>query len=357
MEFFNHIHCQYAGVKGFVKFYTDALRYRYMIKEEAKKRTAILAFWQKHGLQATMDAYGVSRATLFLWKKKLRESGGKLESLNNKSRVPKNKRKRIVEPEVERFIIEQRRICPRLGKDKIAELLEREKMGKKSPSTVGRILADLKKQGKIPKGVKLSYYAKTDKFLEKTKKKKKKLRRKDYYPEEEGDLLQIDTIEKFINGLKRYIVSAIDLKSDFGFAYAYSSPNSKNTTDFFQKLKEVAPFEIKRIQTDNGSEFEKYFREYIEENQIIHFHNYPKCPKMNAYIERFNRTLQDEFLDYHQQTLAYDIDNFNRKLMDYLLWYNTKRPHWSLNLKSPMQFITSKYLPSESNMLWTNTSN
>ncbi len=77
------------------------------------------------------------------------------------------------------------------------------------------------------------------------------------------------------------MVSAIDLKSDFGFAYAYTSTNSKNTMDFFQKLQEAAPFEITKIQTDNGSEFEKYFRSYIEKNNIVHFHNYPNCPKMN----------------------------------------------------------------------------
>ena len=355
MEFFNHIHCKYAGIKGFVRIYEDALRYRYMIKEEAIKRAKILSFWQKHGLQATIDAYGVKRSTLYLWKKKLKEGKGRLESLNNGSRTPKTKRKRIVEPEVEKFIIEQRKICPRLGKDKIAELLEQEGVKKISSSTAGRILADLKKQGKIPKNTKLSYYAKTDKFIEKTRKKRRKLRKKGYQPSQEGDLLQLDTIEKFINGIKRYVITAIDLKSDFGFAYAYTSASSKNTRDFFRKLKEVLPFEIRKVQTDNGSEFEKHFRDYIEKENIIHFHNYPRHPQANAHIERFNRTLQEEFANRRKHEWAYNINGFNRKLINYLLWYNTKRPHWSLKLKSPMQYIISKLNQRESNMLWTNT--
>ena len=108
MEFFNRLHCVYTGVNGFVKLYEDVLIYRYMIKVEAKKRAAILAFWQKYGLQATIDAYGISRPTLFLWKKKLKQGNGRLESLNNQSRTPKNRRKRVIPDNVKKFIIEQR---------------------------------------------------------------------------------------------------------------------------------------------------------------------------------------------------------------------------------------------------------
>jgi len=37
MEFFNHIHCKYTGIKGFVNLYEDGLKYR-MITEKAKFR-------------------------------------------------------------------------------------------------------------------------------------------------------------------------------------------------------------------------------------------------------------------------------------------------------------------------------
>ncbi|MGB9794483.1 MULTISPECIES: integrase core domain-containing protein [Caldisericum] len=61
---------------------------------------------------------------------------------------------------------------------------------------------------------------------------------------------------------------------------------------------------------------------------------YPRCPRINGFIERANRTLQDEFIDSHLILLEENIDEFNRKLMDYLVWYNTERPHNSLNNKS-----------------------
>jgi transposase InsO family protein len=47
------------------------------------------------------------------------------------------------------------------------------------------------------------------------------------------------------------------------------------------------------IQTDNGGEFEKYFAKYIRDKNIIHYYNYPRHPKSNGYIERFNRILQE----------------------------------------------------------------
>jgi transposase InsO family protein len=319
VEFFHHIHCKYTGIRGFVTLYNHALKYQYMIKEEAKKRAAILAFWQKHGLQATMDAYGVSRSTLFLWKQKIKKGNGKLESLNNGSRAPKNRRRRIIPPHIKSFIVEQRKLCPRLGKEKINELLRQKNIANLSDSTIGRMIADLKQKGELPKRIQVSMYARTGNIVEKTKKKRKKLRRKGYKPEKAGDLLQLDTIEKFINGIKRYVVSAIDLESDFGFAYAYTSANSKNTRDFFEKLQEVSPFKIKRIQTDNGSEFEKYFRVYVEQNKITHFHNYPHHPQSNGHVERFNRTLQEEFINYHKSEWAYSINKFNHKLINYLL--------------------------------------
>lgn len=336
------------------------LRFRYMITKEAQRRAGILTFWRKYGLEAAKEAYQVSRSTLFDWRKTLKVGYGKLESLNPKSKTPKNKRKRAVDPRIKEYIISQRAEHPRLSKGKLAKLLLTEcaKWRVKAPgeSTVGRIMADLKEAGKLPAPIQYSFYARTGNLIErKPPKKRKKLRRKGYQPTKEGDLLQLDTIVFFINGIRRYIVTAIDLKSDFAFAYGYAAPSSADAADFFKKLESVVPFKIKRIQTDNGSEFEKHFREYIEKQNIVHFHNYPKCPKMNAYVERFNRTIQEEFANRHKYLLASDLNRFNYKLMEWLLWYNTERPHWSLKLQSPMQFIISNFSFPESRMRWTNT--
>ncbi len=288
--------------------------------------------------------------------KTLKANNGDIQCLNPKSRVPHNKRKREVKQETINFIIKSRKKYP-YGKEKISKMLEDEGIDNISIPKAGRIIADLKKRGLISKGRKCTINGKTGNLKEKEVKKKQKNRVGDYKPQNPGDLIQIDTIVLFIFGIKRYIITAIDLKSDFGFALAYKNRSSESAKDFFKKLQLVAPFEIKKVQTDNGGEFEKNFGEYLEKSDIDHFFIYPRCPKMNAYVERFNRTLKEEFVNTNRILLSEDIVQFNLSLMNYLIFYNTKRPHHSLNLLSPMKYILNELRLSDekSNMWWANT--
>ena len=183
--------------------------------------------------------------------------------------------------------------------------------------------------------------------------RKKKLRRKGYKPQKAGDLIQVDAIVLFVDGIKRYNLTGVDVKSKFAFAYAYSSLSSKKAQDFVEKFKKVAPFPIKRKQTDNGSEFHKYFDDYLAREGIIHFWNYPRHPQSNSVVERFNRTLQEEFVWENQHLLVDDIQEFNRRLMDYLIFYNTQRPHASLSYLPPLKYLLEK--ENFSKMLWTYT--
>lgn len=346
MRIFN----KFKGTKGFITMWERVLRFRYMIQEDAKRKVKILAFWEKYGTEATKEAFGTGRSTLFRWQKELKEGHGKLESLNNKSRAPKNKRKRVIPQEVEALIIKERSYDPQISKDKLAVLIQEDGIGAYSASTVGRMLNDLKKQGRLPTRSNLSYYAKSDTWREKTTVKRKKLRSKGYT----GGLVKADSIVRFTDGLRRYILTAIDKESKFAFAYAYVHHSSDTATDFMKKFREVTPLTLTHVQTDNGSEFALHFDMYLEKEGIVHFHTYPRSPKMNAEIERFNRTLSDAFIKTHRMMLAHDIDTFNQELIDWLLWYNTRRPHWSLGLVSPLRYIVGT-LSEKSHMLWTST--
>jgi len=342
---------KFKDTKGFITIWERVIRFRYMITEQAKERCRILAFWEKYGDTATKEAFKVSRPTLFRWQSALRKGDGKLEALNKKSTAPKNKRKRIISKVVQDFILAERKFDPHLSKDKLSVLMSEDKVAHLSPSTVGRMLDDLKKQKILPNPKHISYHAKTDRFHEKTKIKRKKLRSKDHT----GGLVKADSIVRFTNGIKRYIVTAIDKKTKFAFAYAYKNHSSDAATDFMKKFKHVAPVSLTHVQTDNGSEFAKHFDIFLEKNDIVHFHTYPRSPKMNSEIERFNRTLSDAFIKQHRLLLAYDIDAFNQKLIDWLLWYNTRRPHWSLGLVSPLRYIVGTLTAEKSHMLWTDT--
>ncbi len=95
------------------------------------------------------------------------------------------------------------------------------------------------------------------------------------------------------------------------------------------------------------------FDKYLKDNHIKHLFIYPKHPKINGYIERANRTLEEEFIYYNLYLLSDDIHTLNSELIEYLIWYNTERPYHSLNNLSPMVFMIKYYLKSQ--MCWTYT--
>jgi hypothetical protein len=117
--------------------------------------------------------------------------------------------------------------------------------------------------------------------------------------------------------------------------------------------------------TDNGSEFKGKFAQRMAQSDLIHWKTYPKTPKMNAHCERFNRTIQESFVDYHEDLLFTDQALFNQKMSDWLIFDNTQLPHLltkpnpkktaSINNLpiSPVEYLLQ--LQPQSRMYWTNT--
>lgn len=345
------IHSKLTGTKGFVSGWEEAVRFRDMITQEAQERVRILAFWHAHGLDAAKDAFTVSKATLYRWQDALDEAEGSLEALNPGSTAPKTRRTRVIPGPVLNLIIAERK-REKIGKDKLAALIKEDGVGTQSASTVGRMLHDLKKQGKLPDPKRFSMSGRTGNLIErKPKQYKKKLRSKGHT----GGLVKADTVVRFTNGIKRYILTAIDCENKFAFAYGYASHGSQNAADFMDAFKRVAPVSLTYVQTDNGSEFANHFEAYCDEAGIVHFSAYPRTPTMQAEIERFNRTLSEAFISRNRHLLAYDLPRFNRALMDWLLWYNARRPHWSIGLIPPLRYIVNKLPAAESQMCWTST--
>jgi transposase InsO family protein len=348
------------GIKGFYRIANLGLKVSQM-SESAKKRGEIVAFWRKHGLLATMDAFKVSRRTLYGWKKRLKAGGGKLSALSNGSRAPKQKRSRYWPALVIGEIRGLRKKYPNLAKEKIYPLLkpwcEQRQLRCPSIRTIGRLIADAPdRMRSMPVRLRPNGKAKT---LKRVKKARKPKDFKAAYP---GHCVALDSIERFHNGIRRYVITFKDCYSRFGFAIATSSHASRAAKTFLQLVQTVFPFKLQHVLTDNGSEFMKDFQAELDKIGSLHWHTYPKTPKMNAHCERFNRTLQDEFIDYHESDLFYNLASFNDRLMDYLLWFNGQRPHFALNLHpknaqpfllSPVQYLL--YHNHQCNMWWPDT--
>src|SRR3989338_9795911 len=139
------IHRIWYGVQGSRRLANYALRWTHMVTKQAKRKARILAFWQKYGAEAALEAFGVKRRTLYDWQARLKKGGGQLEALNNKSRRPHQVRQRLWPNEVKAAIRSLRIEHPNLGPDKVALLLPNH-LSSVSPlpkaRTIARIISD-----------------------------------------------------------------------------------------------------------------------------------------------------------------------------------------------------------------------
>lgn len=322
--------------------------------EVAEFRLKVIEFHKIYGTKATVDAFSVSKPTIYRWRKKLADSSGRLESLIPYSTVPKRKRAMTTNFKIVEFIKSLREQYGHIGKEKIKPLLDeycvKEKIKTISVSTIGKVI---KRYNLYPK-TKRIYHNPTHHHSKAKLSYKTKVKRS---PKPAGlGYIEIDTIVKFVCGIKLYILNALDVNLKFQFSYGYTRLNSQNSLDFIRKLELVYPIQngIKIIQTDNGLEFMGDFDNYLKRKNIRHLFIYPRCPKINGFIERANRTLQEEFINGLEEYVLEGIDEFNSRLIDYLIWYNTKRVHKSLGNVSPINHLL-KILPQESQMYVTYT--
>jgi transposase InsO family protein len=93
--------------------------------------------------------------------------------------------------------------------------------------------------------------------------------------------------------------------------------------------------------SDNGSEFASRnhvqthpFERMLLELGIKHRYTRPYRPQTNGKVERFWRTLNDDLIE---GTTFDTIQNFKDELQQYLLYYNTARPHQGLAGITPLK--------------------
>ena len=327
---------------------------RFNQSDTAQIRLDIIKFSQKHGVQAAVDAFGVSRRTLFRWRKVLKDQRGRLESLIPNTTKPHTTRKMFTHLKVIAFIKNQREIISHLGKEKIKPLLDeycqKEGLLTISISTIGKVI---KRHNLFVKTHRV-YHNPESGFAKRKIKYKNRVKHSPKVTD--TGYIEIDTITTFLQGIKLYVFNAVDIKLKFQFSYGYATLTSKNGLDFMKRLTLVYPVSkgIKTIQTDNGLEYMGDFNDFLEEKQIDHLFIYPRCPRINGFIERANRTIQEEFITQYVYTRWNGIVAFNRDLMEYLVWYNTKRVHKSLGNVSPMNYLLS-ILPEKCQMYGTHT--
>ena len=150
-----------------------------------------------------------------------------------------------------------------------------------------------------------------------------------------GDLVMVDTIHLMLNPKQRiYVYTLIDVYSRWAFAWATDTINTRKSIQFLKMSQDLAPFQFKCIQSDHGSEFSQHFSERIK---IIHRHSRVRKPNDNSFIERFNRTIQEECLNL----VPRNVTLFNQSLPAYIHYYNSQRLHMGISFNTPSSLISS----------------
>ena len=326
------------GTKSGMKLFGEI--YKFSQSKEGKYRLKIIEFFEQYGLPATKSAYGVSKATLYRWRKMYLDTQKNQLALIPGSRRPKHLRMMRTDRRIIEFIRQTRKEHYRLSKWKIKPLLDefcaRNKIDTIAIATIGKVIRRhnlfFQPSGRI-------YH---DPNGKRVKNINYKTRVKRSPKEKVPGYYEVDTILRLKNAVRVYIFNAVDINTRFQFSYAYTKGSSLCATDFLQKLEKVSPFRISKIQTDNGSEFQGEFAAYLKKRKLEHVYIYPRCPKINGYVERANRSLSEEFIISNFWPHGdFNLNEFNARLIEHLIWFNSKRVHRGLGNLSPLDFWIS----------------
>ena len=254
--------------------------------------------------------------------------------LEDGDRRPKQVRRPQWSPELAEAVRMLREKHPGMGKEKLWKLLDREGLHT-SISTIGRILKRLKARGVLREPPRNGISARKRRIVRPYATRKPK----EYRVRKPGDLVQVDTLDvRPLPGVIFKQFTARDMDSRWDVVEAYRSATAGNASKFLETLMQRTPFAVRAIQVDGGSEFMAQFEQACADKSIRLFVLPPRSPKLNGHVERAQRTHTEEFHDLYMGEL--DLKSVNEALQEWEVFYNTVRPHHSLDLKTPAEYLS-----------------
>lgn len=118
----------------------------------------------------------------------------------------------------------------------------------------------------------------------------------------------------------------------------YPSLTAKDGLNFLNFSFNSRYQHVELLQTDGGPEFKAEFRSSVFKFADRFRVSRPYKKNEQAYIESFNRSLRKECLGWTKYKLD-QLPELEKELTEYLLYYHNKRPHMSLGMKTPSQFL------------------
>lgn len=138
-----------------------------------------------------------------------------------------------------------------------------------------------------------------------------------------------------------YIHSAIDAYSRIAYSEILDAENAAFCTGFLARAHQWFAehgVTIERVLTDNGNGYRSFaWRDLCAELGVRHTRTKPYHPATNGKVERFNRTLNDEWARVRVYRRNYDR---SRALDRWLHHYNHHRCHTALKGQPPMSRVS-----------------
>ena len=293
------------------------------IAQDSQYRQRMMAYSEHHGVEETANRYHVCRKTVWKWSKRW---DGTAKSLEEKSRRPKSSPRKQKPWEIELV----KRMRKKYGEDLLLGYQKaREKGYKRSYGCFKRTA-----EKEIP-------------LKKKAPKRKNKPYQRASYP---GQKVQIDV--KYVpsycvaDGRKYYQYTAKDECTRWTYREMYEEHSTYSSQQFLLSLVEHAPFMIREVQTDNGSEFTKrlmsndpndktLFEQELERMGIIYHRIRPATPRHNGKVERQHRI--DEMRFYRHMRM-YSLEDGRRQLARYQRQSNNNIMT-CLGMRSPNQVL------------------
>lgn len=299
-----------------------------IVASNAHFRQRVIKKSYKVGVTAASKYYRISRNAIYEWRKKY---DGNWKSLMDKSHRPAHHPNEHTQAEKEMIL----RRYPRYKDDMIMLWGSLRKSGyTRSYTSLVRV---------VNKWIK-------PEIKKKAAKNWKPYKKADY----PGQKVQVDV--KFVpsycvvSGQKYYQYTAVDECTRWTFREMYDEHSTYSSRDFLLKLIAAAPFQIREIQTDNGSEFTNAnvdrpdapltsFELLLQKMDIIYHRIKIATPRHNGKVERQHRTDEQRF---YKKMKMYNLEDGRKQLAK----YNKKSndiPKICLEFKTPNK-VMAEYL-------------
>lgn len=152
-----------------------------------------------------------------------------------------------------------------------------------------------------------------------------------------GDFIQTDTVHLYDYATKRrtYLYTLVDVYSRLSYSEHHNVLSQDVAAGVVQRGSAYAGFTFRMVQADNGPEYGRRFEALLQADGIRVRHSRVRRPNDNAFIERFNRTIQEECTGSYCPLGK----NLQGKVLTYLAYYNTERLHLGLQCRTPKEML------------------